>query len=145
MKCHITAHPEGGERPVHAMTLIEMIGVLTVVAILAAISLTFTIRHLDQVASDREVAALGTLGGALESYITRTRQIPGVADADWGSKVATESGLDTSAVTNNFRRCRRVLWADPSGWLSTNLPYVQTYQTATNIIAPPANARVMLI
>jgi type II secretory pathway pseudopilin PulG len=127
------------------MTLIEMIGALTVVALLAVLTFAFTVRHLDQIAADREAAALTTLGGALERYVARTRCIPGLAGNDWATNLALEAGLDIGAVTNTPRNCRRVYWADPAGWLSTNLPYVQTIQSATNLTSPPGNVRIMLI
>ena len=125
------------------MTLIEMIGVLTVVAILAAVSLAFTVRHLDQIASDKETQNLRALGTALENSILRTRHIPDATD--WASAVATEAGMNVDAVTNNFRNCQRVLLFDAGGWLSTNVPYTQTMQSATNITSPPASARMMLV
>jgi hypothetical protein len=42
----------------------------------------------------------------------------------------------------NSRRNPRILLIDPSGWLSTNLPYTQTHSGTPNF---PANARMILL
>ena len=140
MKWNAANGSERGGRAPGAFTLIEMIGVLALIAVLAALAVTVSLRHLDQVASEQEMARLQGLGGALQNSILRTRYIP--AYTNWATTLAAQAGMDIGAVTNNLRNHLRVLLVDSSGWLSTNLPYTQTYLGSTNL---PAKARMMLV
>src|SRR5437016_3062066 len=54
-----------------AFSLIELIGVLAVIAILAAVLVPALIRQLDKIAGDQESAALKSFGGALQASIMR--------------------------------------------------------------------------
>jgi len=122
------------------MSLIECVGVLAVVAILAAALIPVAIRQLDRLASDREIAILKALSDGLQSSILRNRYIP--SQTDWASIIATETGMDIGSVASNSQRRLRVFQADSSGWLSSNLPYTQTYAGTPTY---PANARVLLL
>ncbi len=123
-----------------AFTLIEMIGVLAVVAVLAGLLVPVALRHLDQIASEQEAARLQALGDALQQNILSTHSIPSYTN--WATVVATQSGLDVGSVTNNFRNRPRVLLVDAGGWLSNKLTYVQSSVGTSNL---PVNARVMLV
>jgi type II secretory pathway pseudopilin PulG len=131
---------EPGGRPARAFTLIEMIGVLAVLALVAGLLTSASLRHLDRIASDQETALLQTLGEALQQSILRTRNIPSYTN--WAAVIAAQTGMDMESVTNNIRNRPRVLLMDSGGWLSTNLPYSQNYAGTP---APPINARVMLL
>jgi hypothetical protein len=122
------------------MTLVECIGVLAILAVIAGLMLPVMLRHLDGLASEVETATLKKLGDALQDSIRRNHYIP--TYTNWASVVAAEAGMDIGTVTNNARSRLRVCWIDSSGWLSTNLPYTQTYTGTTNL---PANARIMLV
>src|ERR1017187_2416928 len=60
-------------------TLIELIGVLAVMAILAACLAPVVVRRLDQAARTRDAAELSGMVGSLRSVILRTGQIPGTS------------------------------------------------------------------
>src|SRR2546425_3802731 len=64
----------------HAFSLIEMIGVLAVIAILAAVLAPSFIRQMDKIAGDQESAALKSFGDALQQSIMRKRYIPSASD-----------------------------------------------------------------
>src|SRR5438093_7549031 len=68
-------------RPHRAFTLIEMIGALTILAILATFLVPALIRQMDKIAGDKESAALKSFGDALQQSIMRTRYIPN--ESDW--------------------------------------------------------------
>src|SRR5580765_4859035 len=103
----------------HAFTLIELIGVLAVLAILAAVLVPALIRQMDKLAGDQESAALKSFGDALQQSIMRltpahptNHYIP--SHTDWASTVATELGVDVVNVTTNSRRQPRFFLIDPN-------------------------------
>src|SRR6266540_2609307 len=65
----VIRHPE------RAFSLIELIGVLAVIAILAAALVPALIRQMDKIAGDQESAALKSFSDALQQSIMRTRYI----------------------------------------------------------------------
>src|SRR2546425_6792980 len=81
-----------------AFSLIEMIGVLAVIAILAAVLAPALIRQMDKLAGDQESAALKSFSDALQQSIMRKRYIPSATD--WATNVASELGVDIAAITN---------------------------------------------
>src|SRR5438034_1850096 len=136
-------------RSERAFTLIEMIGTLTVIALLATLLVPVLIRQMDKIAGDQESAALKSLGDALQQGIMRTRYIP--SDVDWASRVAAELGVNVSNVTTNGRKKPRFFLVDPSFQVGTNssgLPYAQSNWVAGSVVTsggsviPPIAPRV---
>src|SRR5439155_9058443 len=84
-----------------AFSLIELVGVLTVVAILAAALVPALIRQMDRIAGEQESAALKSFGDALQQSIMRNRYIP--SGSDWATNIATELGVDIANITANSR------------------------------------------
>src|SRR5437667_2856534 len=64
----------------HAFSLIEMIGVLAVIAILATALAPSFVRPMDKTAGDQDSAALKSFGDALQQSIMRNRYTPSDAD-----------------------------------------------------------------
>jgi prepilin-type N-terminal cleavage/methylation domain-containing protein len=134
-----------------AFSLIEMIGVLAVIAILATALAPAFVRQMDKSASDQESAALKSFGDALQSSIMRNRYIPSATT--WATTVSTELGVDTTAVTDSPRRQPRFFLIDPSlninntgvtqgGDGAPALPYTQNSAGSTNL---PASPRVLIL
>src|SRR5262245_34574802 len=94
-------HRIPGNAP-RAFALLEMIGVLVVVAILAAVAVPALIRQLDRIAGEKESAALRAFGDALQQSIRRKRYVPNAAD--WASVIAAELGVDVAGVSTNQAR-----------------------------------------
>ena len=134
-----------------AFSLIEMIGVLAVIAILAAALAPSFVRQMDKTAGDQESAALKSFGDALQQSIMRQRYIPSATD--WASAVATELGVDIAAVTNSPRQQPRFFLIDPALQIGVNgggLPYTQnnTGSVVTNSsgsITNPISPRVLIL
>ena len=93
--------PSGG------FTLIEMIAVLSVIAILVAAIVPSVIRRMDRGAWTRETADLNSIADALTQSILRTKIVPGTNT--WATAIATQMSLPVSAITTNPRRFARAL------------------------------------
>ena len=136
-----------------AFSLIELIGVLAVIAILAAALVPALIRQMDRIAGEQESAALKSFSDSLQQSILRKRYIPSASD--WATNIATELGVDVANVTTNSRRQPRFFLIDPALQIGTNngaLPYTQTNRVfgsvVTNnsgVIVPPQSPRVMIL
>ncbi len=128
-----------------AFTLIEMIGVLAVIAILAAILIPTVMRQVDTLTSARERNSLASAGDALERSILRNRRIPSATD--WASTVSTELGVNPANVATNAQRRPRLFLIDPAfriGDASSGLPYLQSSRAFGSAI-PPTSPRLILL
>jgi type II secretory pathway pseudopilin PulG len=127
----------------HGMSLVELIGALGIIAFLSAMLVPSGIRTLDRIAADKETAALAAMSDAFCGSILRSRQI---ADpANWPSLIASESGMNLAAVSQNPRRVSRAFLYDKSGWLASSLPYAQTNGSLPGLATLPNNPRVMIV
>ena len=140
------------QKPERAFSLIEMIGVLAVIAILATALAPSFVRQMDKTAGDQESATLKSFGDALQQSIMRyPHYIP--SEADWASTIAIELAADVTTVTNSPRRQPRVFLIDPALQIGSNgrgLPYSQTSigSVITNnsgAVIPPVSPRVMIL
>jgi type II secretory pathway pseudopilin PulG len=124
-----------------AFTILEMVGVLAVVALLAVAILPNVIRQMDRAAWTRETADLDSIADALQQSILRSKTIPNHANIP--AAVANELALPVNAITTNPRRHARAILVDPALRINgATLPYTQT--AAINIIAPQS-ARLMIV
>ncbi len=134
-------------------TLIEMIGILAAIAILAALLLPALTKQSDKIMADFETATLQSLGDALQRSVLRNRYIPGTND--WASAIGTEMSLDISEVVTNSRGLIRYFVVDPNLAIGANgagLPYGQTNYLFGSVVTnssgqviPPINPRIMLL
>src|SRR5713101_1242532 len=89
-----------------AFTLIEMIGVLAVIAILLAVLVPALLRQVDRLAGEQEKASLKAIGDALQQNIARNRYIP--SGSDWATNAAIELGVNVFNVTTSARALPRL-------------------------------------
>ena len=132
--------------------LIEMIGVLAVMAILALALAPVVIRQLDQAASDKEASQLKAFADAFRQGVLLTRSIPNTNG--WYSLIATTLGLQTNQVLFNDRHVARVFLIDPNLQIGTTggkLPYAQT-NSGSQVIGSdgvttiaPVNPRLIIL
>ncbi len=126
-------------RSVAGFSLIEFIGVLSVVAILAALTVPVLIRQIDQAANTREAADLKAISDGLVHQILATRSIP--RQANLPQAVATWTRQPVARIAKTPRGHARLLMVDEGGWL-VNVPWTQTSDGLTN---SPASARLMIV
>src|SRR5881392_156656 len=77
-------------------TLIEMIAVLSVIAILVAVIAPSVIRRVDQAAWTKETADLNTIADAYRQYVLRIKTVPGTND--WAPDIAAQMSLPVSTI-----------------------------------------------
>ena len=130
-----------------SFTLIELIGVLAVIAILAAAITPLLIARLKQAARESEKENLNQIAEGLLLYIKQNHQIPG--PQNWAQAAASMIGWTAEKILTNEHRQPRVFWIDPSfqvgpstnATLASQLPYTQGPAGSSK----PQNPRILLI
>ena len=124
-------------------TLIEMLGVLALMALAAAALVPTMVREADAAARQAELRDVEKVIEALERGIRRQRRIPD--EATWASVAATDLGRPPGTILTNLRGGPRTWITDPRLQIGQeptgSLPYVQSDTGSL----PPQNARMVLI
>jgi type II secretory pathway pseudopilin PulG len=124
-----------------AFSLLEFIGALAILTILASIITPVVIRRLDQAARAREISDLTAISNALVLQMLKSNTISSAST--WATDAATWTLLPVSAISQNPRHYNRVLFIDTNGWLGTvSLPFTQGIGGTTNA---PAQARMVIV
>ena len=128
-------------RTQRAFSLIEFIGVLAVLAILAAIITPAIIKRVDLAAWNKETADLAAISNALTLEIVRNKAIPD--QSSWAQVVADWTQMPVTNISTNPRRFNRIYLIDPTLQIAGGgLPYTQTN---TGSVLCPTNARVVIL
>jgi len=126
-----------------AWSLIEMIGVIAIIAVISMAIAPVLVKQIDQANKDAEIRILERMAEGLQMSVLRQHRIPGAID--FAEAIARELGLDQTTVLQNRAGYQRVYLIHPSMRLGPNgnstLPYTQDWRGSLE----PTNARVMLI
>jgi type II secretory pathway pseudopilin PulG len=135
-------------------TLIEVIGVMAVIAILGVLLLPAITAEADKPVADKEIATLRSFGDALQQYVIASRTIPD--ETGWYTNISSRIGISPNDVLYNPRQQShaqsRVYLIDPNMQLGlpaspTKLAYYQS-NFVSSATATPTNAqntRVMIV
>lgn len=132
--------------PNHArgFSIIEILGVLAVLAVLGAIVTENILEKMRLAAREAERNSLTTLAQTLEQYVTRTKSIPALSALP--ATLAADLAVATERVVNTAQGNPRWIWADPECRIGTNaagnLSYVQTAQGSA---VQPQRLRVVVL
>ena len=124
-------------------SLIEMIGVLAVIAVTAAMILPALIRQTDATVATQESTLLQSFATALQNNVQRNGYIP--TSTNWVSVVATELGMTSNSVALNVRNQPRILLVDTNGFGSMALPYMQTNRGTPNVFTNSTPPRYLIL
>lgn len=125
-----------------AFTLVEAVGVLSILSILAATLLPPIFDEINRANLERETKTMASIAEALTASIVRTRTIPG---NDWARVVADELAAPVTSVATSVAGHTRALLFHPGmrfGPGAVSLPWTQT---ADGVPGGPVNARAVLL
>jgi prepilin-type N-terminal cleavage/methylation domain-containing protein len=112
MNAHSSRSPRGG------FSLIEMIGVLAIMAILASVIVPNALRSLDRAAIRAEETSLAALGEQLKLYLRDNSALPSTAippaTPNWTTQLASYADLSPTDLLTNKRANNRVYLVDPA-------------------------------
>ncbi len=129
-----------------AFTLIEMIGVMAVLAITATMLLPPLTAQTDNAVAAQEAALTQSFITALQNNIQRNHVIPGATGAtNWVSIVATELGMNPTNVAFTVRNQPRVLLVDTNGFGKMSLPYIETSGCMPDALTNSTLPRIMVV
>jgi prepilin-type N-terminal cleavage/methylation domain-containing protein len=104
--------PSALRRSARAFTLIEMIGVLAIMAILAGVLAPNALRSLDRAAVVAEVQTLHNLGAQVKLYLRDQGTAP--TPANWTVALGSYTDLSPGDLGTNKRQMGRVYLTDPA-------------------------------
>ncbi len=130
-------HPRG-------FTLLELIGVLAVMAILAGALAPNLITLLDEGYETAERDSLRTIADSLERSIRSTKTIPSALASEWSTSIAQFSSFSATRVLENDKGCARRLYIDPR-FLTTTDQAFGSFAQDQGLGTPPVSPRMMLV
>lgn len=125
-------------------TLIELIGVLAAMAILASIMAPGIVQTLNRAYATAEESNLETLADQLRLHVERTRSIPSTNVNVWTTALAANSEFSAAQIRTNRRNQTRVLVADPGFFTGVDSAF-GGYTQSTGLGLRPVSPRMMLI
>ncbi|MGE3312955.1 MAG: type II secretion system protein, partial [Limisphaerales bacterium] len=127
-------------RPQSGFTLIEFVGVLAVLSLVAGLLATNLVGRLKRATRDSDAASVSAMTDALRTRILRTGSIP--AAADLPQAIANELSLPLSRVQSSLAGFNRVFLVDPSLQIGSptgsvfTLPFQQTVRGSIQPVTP---------
>ena len=125
-------------------TLLELIGVMAVIAVLAGALAPSVFQAIDDAYATAETSNLERIGDDLVRYIQTNGAIPSRNIDNWTAALATVSDLPIERIRNNRRGYRRLLYFDPR-FIGAPDSNFGGYTQNGGLNAAPLSPRVMLI
>lgn len=98
--------------PKTGFTLIEMIGVLAIMAIMASVMVPTTLRTVENAAVKAESETMANLAEQIRSYVREKAALPGAAS--WDTDLAPSVELSSAQILTNKRQVNRLYVIDPT-------------------------------
>ena len=125
-------------------TLLEMMGVIAIMSILASVMAPSIFKAIDDTFSSAEEENLASLESSLRAYIETSHQIPDDATAAWVAAISNYSNLNSNAIEYNRRDFRRAIYFDPRFFTSTDTAF-SGYTQTTGLNSAPVSPRAMIV
>ncbi len=125
-------------------SLLELIGVMSIMAILAATVVPNVIGEIKVAQGDAEQANVQQLADVLRTQILDAKSIPSGTGTQWVDLVAEASDLSRDQIAANVRGFDRAYYVDPKFMQDRNRRF-NGYTQTTGLTAAPYSPRIMLI
>ena len=127
-----------------AFTLIETVGVLAIIAILAAVITGQIVTRIRIAARTAEAASLSAMGQTLHQSVARTKSIP--AETNLARFIADEMAVSADRVSRTTpSRNDRWFMVDPAARVGTNVTSVLPYTQSALGSRQPVSLRMMIV
>ena len=134
----------GRDRPLRGFTLIELIGVMAVMAILASVITPNIIDDVLRARQQREAQILRNFSAHLISYVQDEKRLPTLRDADWTRSIAMYSNDPEHKILFNEQGYRRGYYVDPRFFTDSDEVFNGYIQTG-GLSREPNSPRIMLV
>lgn len=124
-------------------TLIEMIGVMAVIAILASAIAPSVVDLAVKAKAEKETISLNSLAESLRQSVLQTKSIPLAATSSWVNAIALENNLPSSKIEFNHASFRRGYYIDPH-FLTSPASSFSGYPSQ-GLTTAPISPRIMLV
>ena len=124
--------------------MLEMIGVLAIMGILAGALAPNIFQAIDDAYAIAEEENLIALEDALRTYIMTNKRIPSASINDWTAALGETSALALSSVKNNRRNYARRLYFDPR-FFSPNDSSFTGFTQIQGLSNAPVSPRLMIV
>jgi len=131
-------------RKVQGFTLMELIGAMAIIAVLAAVLAPSVTDGIDRAYAAAEERNLNMLMDSLEQHVIQNKQIPRESVAEWTAAVAAYADLSRDDVEFNARGYRRQLYVDPQFFTSSEAVF-PGYSQTTGLAGRPFSPRLVLV
>lgn len=133
-----------GARTQQGFTIMELIGAMAIIAILAAVLAPSLTDGIDRAYAAQEEGNVRALMEALEQHVLQNKHIPRETMAEWTTAIAAYADLARDDVEFNPRGFRRRLYVDPQFFSSAEVVFPGYTQTA-GLTSRPFSPRLMLV
>ena len=131
-------------RSARGFTLMEMIGVMAVLAILASVLAPSVFDTIDRAVAEAEERNLQELGDSMVSHILASKSIPRQNRNSWVPALTAYTSYPADRTEFNQRGFRRRLYVDPRFFSTVDTAFAGYTQT-TGLTAFPNSPRMMLV
>ena len=131
-------------RAARGFTLLELIGVIAVLAILSSVLAPSVVQTINRSYAAAEDENLAVLADRLRDVVRTTRTVPGPAVNTWTTALAAQSAFTAQQIRFNRRNQQRVLLADPLFFTATETAFGGYAQTS-GLAQRPFSPRLMLL
>ncbi len=125
-------------------TLMELIGVMAVMAIMAGALAPSLFDSIDRAYADAEQQNLEALNNSLENYITEFKQIPTATPSSWVTALSAVSDFTQQEIEFNQKNFRRRFIFDPRFFTASDSNF-NGFTQNQGLANAPVSPRIMLV